>query len=131
MTFDAAEKLPIRSGRSRKRLSRARRSSVSMPPSRSSPMATTSAADSRHGSSLEWCSYGPTRTTGRSRSGTGDRPGRLGSPSSRVSLSTAAVDPEPQKMTRSSSVPPTARWIPARACSRSRVVRRPVAELSV
>ena len=37
-----------------------------------------------------------------------------------------AVAPEPQKITRSSSVPPTARWITWRACSRSRVVRRPV-----
>ena len=104
-----------------------------MPPARSSPTATTSATDSRHGSSLEWCSYGPTRTTGRSRSGSGEtaRSGRLGTPSSRVSLSTAAVDPDPQKTTRSSSVPPTARWITDRACSRSLVVRRPVAELSL
>ena len=28
-------------------------------------MTTTSAIDSRHGSSLEWCSNGPMKTTGR------------------------------------------------------------------
>jgi hypothetical protein len=30
---------------------------------------TTSAMDSRHGSSLEWCSKGPMNTTGRSSAG--------------------------------------------------------------
>ena len=38
-------------------------------PCRSAPITTTSAIDSRHGSSLEWCSYGPTKTTGRSAAG--------------------------------------------------------------
>ena len=85
------------------------RSARSMWPSASSPMTTTSAIDSRQGSSLEWCSYGPTKTTGRSASGMrpaswyrSSRP--LGSRSSRmpISLFTAAVAPDPQKMTRSS-----------------------------
>ena len=48
-----------------------------------------------------------------------------------VSLATAAVAPDPQKMTRSWSVPPTAWWMTWRACSRNRVVWRPVPELSV
>ena len=52
-------------------------------------------------------------------------------PSSLVSLSTPAVAPEPQKTTRSSGPAPTARAILALACSRSRVVRRPVVELSL
>ena len=85
-------------------------------------MTTTSAGDSRHGSSFEWCSNGPRKTTGRSR-GSSRR--------IRTSRSIAAVAPEPQKMTTSSSPPPTARWITRRALSRSCVVRRPVAEASV
>jgi hypothetical protein len=48
-----------------------------------------------------------------------------------TSLATAAVAPDPQKMTRSWSVPPTDWWMTWRACSRSRVVWRPVPELSV
>ena len=48
-----------------------------------------------------------------------------------ISLFTAAVAPEPQKMTRSSSVPPTASRMIRRASSRSRLVCRPVPELSV
>ena len=107
-------------------------------PSASSPMTTTSAMDSRHGSSLEWCSYGPTKTTGRSAAGIRPAsPYRSSSPagirSSRmpISLLTAAVAPDPQKMTRSSAVPPTASRMIRRASSRSRVVARPVPELSV
>jgi len=48
-----------------------------------------------------------------------------------MSLLTAAVAPDPQKMTRSSAVPPTASRMIRRASSRSRVVARPVPELSV
>ena len=48
-----------------------------------------------------------------------------------ISLLIAAVDPEPQKITRSSAVPPTASRIISRASSRSLVVRSPVPELSV
>jgi hypothetical protein len=48
-----------------------------------------------------------------------------------MSLLTAVVAPEPQKMTTSSSVPPTASWTICRASSRSRPVARPVPELSV
>jgi hypothetical protein len=53
------------------------------------------------------------------------------SSSMRMSLSTAPVAPEPQKTTTSSGPPLTASWMTARACSRSSVVRRPVAEASV
>jgi hypothetical protein len=49
----------------------------------------------------------------------------------RMSLSTAPVAPDPQKTTTSSGPPLTAPWMTARACSRSSVVRRPVAEASV
>jgi hypothetical protein len=48
-----------------------------------------------------------------------------------TSLLTAAVAPDPQKITRCSSVPSTAWWISRRASSRSRVVCSPVPELSV
>ena len=102
-------------------------------PSRSSGMVTTSAIDSRQGSSFEWCSKGPMNTTGRSSAGiwadrlyfssrsAGMR--RLRTP---ISLSIAAVDPEPQKITTVSSSPPTASRISRRASSRSRVVCSPV-----
>jgi len=43
----------------------------------------------------------------------------------------AAVAPEPQKITRWPAVPPTALWMIWRASSRSRLVARPVPELSV
>jgi hypothetical protein len=48
-----------------------------------------------------------------------------------ISLLTAAVAPEPQKITRWPAVPPTASWMIWRASSRSRLVARPVPELSV
>ena len=56
VTFDAAEKLPILSGRSACRTSSASRRARSIRPSASSGIVTTSAIDSRHGSSLLWCS---------------------------------------------------------------------------
>ena len=56
VTFDAALKDPMSSGRSANSSSRSRRSSWQTPPSASSRMVTTSAIDSRHGISLEWCS---------------------------------------------------------------------------
>ena len=56
VTFDAAVNEPIRSGRPAYSSSRSRRSSWQTPPSASSRIVTTSAIDSRHGSSLEWCS---------------------------------------------------------------------------
>ena len=49
----------------------------------------------------------------------------------RTSLSIAPVAPEPQKITTSSAVPFTARWMTRRASSRSAVVCRPVADASV
>lgn len=48
-----------------------------------------------------------------------------------MSLFTAEVAPEPVKRTRWSSVPPTDDAMVRRASSRSRVVCRPVPELSV
>ena len=64
VTLDAAEKLPIRSGRCRYWMrfssSRARLTC----PSESSSITTTSVMDSRHDSSFEWCSNGPMKTTG-------------------------------------------------------------------
>jgi hypothetical protein len=127
VTLEAAEKAPTSSRRPAWRVSWASSSSRSTWPSPSSPTATTSAGDSRQGSRLEWCSSGPTNTTGRSPAG----PARPSSFSRRTSLATVAVAPDPQKMTRSCAVPPTAWWITWRACSRSRVVWCPVPELSV
>ena len=66
VTLLAAENDPILSGRSACFSSSAASRSWSMWPSASSRMVTTSAIDSRHGSSLEWCSKGPVKTTGRS-----------------------------------------------------------------
>ena len=48
-----------------------------------------------------------------------------------ISLFIAPVAPEPVKITRSSEPPPTARWMIARASSRTPGGRRPVPELSV
>lgn len=93
-------------------------------------MVTRSASDSRQGSSLEWCSYGPTNTTGR-RAGSAARGPPGTRPSTRTSRSTAPVTPVPQKTTTSPSPALTDRWIVRRACSRSAVVRRPVAVASV
>ena len=75
VTLDAAEKAPISSGRSACSTSRCSSTATSMWPSRSSGIVTTSQMDSRHGSSLEWCSNGPMKTTGRSAAGiSADRP---------------------------------------------------------
>ena len=73
VTFDAAENDPIRSRRSEVSSSARSRRARSMRPSASSPIVTTSAMDSRHGSSLLWCSYGPMKTSGRSSSGMCER----------------------------------------------------------
>ena len=67
VTFDAAENEPIFSGRSSCSLRAASSRATSIRPSWSSGITTMSASDSRHGSSLLWCSYGPMNTTGRSR----------------------------------------------------------------
>ena len=56
VTLEAAEKLPIFSGRSAYRSSSSSSWTRSISPSRSSWIVTTSAIDSRHGSSLLWCS---------------------------------------------------------------------------
>ncbi len=123
VTFDAAEKLPIFSGRSRVAAQLALEM-IGVHAARPRPRAivTTSATDSRHGSSFEWCSYGPMNTTGRSR---------RASSSTRISVSIAAVEPDPQKSTTSSSLPPTAPWMTRRASSRNAVVCNPVADASV
>jgi hypothetical protein len=93
-------------------------------------MTTTSATDSRQGSSLEWCSYGPRKTTGRRAGGSGSpvryRSSAARSPSTPTSLLIAPVEPDPQKITTVSSSPPTAVRITSRASSRSRVVCSPV-----
>ena len=73
VTFEAAENEPILSGRSAWAMSSASSRARSIRPSWSSGMTTTSASDSRHGSSLLWCSYGPMNTTGRSPAGTAAR----------------------------------------------------------
>ena len=69
VTLLAAENEPIFRGRSAYFSSSARSTAWSMWPSASSRIVTTSAIDSRHGSSLEWCSKGPMKTTGRSSGG--------------------------------------------------------------
>jgi hypothetical protein len=69
VTFEAAEKLPMRSRRPAVRASSSASWPRSMWPSASSRITTTSAIDSRQGSSLEWCSNGPVNTTGRSSAG--------------------------------------------------------------
>ena len=56
VTLEAAENEPMRSGRSAYSSHAARSASRSMCPSASCGMVTTSAIDSRHGISLEWCS---------------------------------------------------------------------------
>ena len=53
VTFEAAEKLPIFSGRAAWRASSRSRCAGSIYPSMSSSIVTTSAIDSRHGSSFE------------------------------------------------------------------------------
>ncbi|GAA3348977.1 hypothetical protein GCM10020358_69450 [Amorphoplanes nipponensis] len=107
-------------------------------PSGPAAIGTTSAIVSRQGSSLEWCSYGPTRTTGRSPAGMAAvrayRSARAsGSRSPRIatSLLIAAVAPEPQNSTTSSGPAPTLPAMIRRASSRRAPVCRPVAEASV
>jgi hypothetical protein len=138
VTLEAAENDPIFSGRSAYRRSCSSSTAEEMCPSRSSGMTTTSASDSRHGSSLEWCSNGPMNTTGRSSRGiASDSRYRSSSaagmrmPRIPIILSIAPVEPEPLKMTAVSSSPPTASRMMRRASSRSRVVCSPVPEDSV
>ncbi len=133
VTLLAALNAPIFSGRSACRSSSAVSRETSMCPSASSGITTTSAIDSRHGSSLLWCSNGPMNTTGRSDTGMWeDRAYRASrSAGSRrfrtpTSLSIAPVDPEPANSTQVLSSPPTASWISRRASSRNLVVCRPV-----
>ena len=113
VTLEAALNDPSRSGRSAYRSSSARSWAWSMWPSRSSRIVTTSAIDSRQGSSLLWCSYGPMKTTGRWSRGMRERRSQRSSRSAGIrSLRTstsrliAAVEPEPQKMTACRSVRP-------------------------
>ena len=138
VTLEAALNEPIFSGRSANSASRSRRWSRQTPPSASSRMVTTSAIDSRHGTSLEWCSYGPMNTTGRWSRGICSLSCQRSSsvegmrrPSTPISLSIAPVHPEPAKITTVSSSPCTASRMMRRASSRSRVVCRPVPLLSV
>ncbi|GAB3843069.1 hypothetical protein GCM10027610_054860 [Dactylosporangium cerinum] len=128
LTLEPAENEPIRSGRSADRHNAVSNCAGSTRPDASAPIRTMSAVLSRQSSSLEWCSYGPTNTTGRACDCV-DQPGdrvRM-----RNSLSIALVAPEPQKITACVSSPPTPSSTSRRASSRSWVVRRPVAEASV
>ena len=109
-----------------------------MRPATSSAISTTSATDSSHGSSLEWCSYGPTKITGRLSLGMCDESANSRSsgsemrkPSRPTSLFTAAVAPEPTKSTTSSLLAFTERCTTRRASSRSSVMIRPVDEIEV
>ena len=133
VTLEAAENEPILTGRSAYSSRALRSRSRSMWPSASCGIVTTSAIDSRHGSSLEWCSKGPMNTTGRSLAGTccssanrSSSADGMRSPSTPISLEIAPVLPDPAKITTVSSSPPTASWMIWRASSRSRVVCRPV-----
>ena len=139
VTFEAAENDPISSGRSAYRTSSSRSCARSMWPSRSSRIITTSAMDSRHGSSLLWCSYGPMNTTGRWSAGIRDAQvpavvevGRQAQVEHVDERLMAAVEPDPQKITawRSGS-PPTPSSTRRRASSRKRVVCSPVPDDSV
>ena len=139
VTLEAAEKLPIFSGRSAYRSSSSSSWTRSISPSRSSWIVTTSAIDSRHGSSLLWCSYGPMKTTGRWSAGMCSRRfHRSARSAGRRSWSTstrrliAAVEPEPTKITawRAGS-PPTPSSTMRRASSRNRDVWSPVPDDSV
>jgi hypothetical protein len=137
VTLEAAENEPMRSGRSAWRRSSRSSWAVSARLLASCPMTTTSAIDSRQGSSLEWCSKGPMKTTGRCAGGTAARPSRWSSsegmcrPRMRSSLSIAPVDPEPVKITTCRSSAPTAAPTIRRASSRIMVVRWPVPDDSV
>ena len=66
----------------------------------SSPICTTSAQDSRQGKMLEWCSCGPTRTTGCASRGAPGAGGRC-MPRTILSLLMAAVEPLPANTTTS------------------------------
>ena len=107
--------------------------STSMCPSASSGMVTTSAIDSRHGSSLLWCSNGPMNTTGRSavrdlrarsRSARSRSAGmrRLRMPDQLVDRAGRARAGEDDDGVVAAA---EASWMIARASSRSRVVCRP------
>ena len=103
-------------------------------PSASSGITTTSAIDSRQGSSLEWCSYGPMNTTGRSLGGivVGQvvavvELGRDAQAEDADQLVDRAGARRSRRRSRTvSSSPPTASRMIRRASSRSRVVCRPV-----
>jgi len=107
-------------------------------PSASSGITTTSAIDSRQGSSLEWCSNGPMNTTGRLSAGiwsvkrySSSSSAGIRMPRMRTILSIALVAPDPVKITTVCSSPPTASRMIARASSLSRVVCSPVPDDSV
>jgi len=65
VTLLAGENEPMSSGRAAYLTSFRSGASESMCPSPSWAITTTSATDSRHGSSLQSCSKGPMNTTGR------------------------------------------------------------------
>ena len=138
VTLLAAENEPIRSGRAAYRRSSSARCEVSMCPWASARIRTTSAIVSRQEISFEWCSNGPTKTTGRWSAGMCEESDQRVSRSDGIlrlriptSLSTAAVAPEPQKITAVSSAAPIDVLMTWRASSRSLVVCSPVPLASV
>jgi hypothetical protein len=138
VTLLAALNEPILTGRAAYSSRAATSAWTSTCPSASSGIVTTSAIDSRHGSSLLWCSKGPMKTTGRCCFGMvalkpyrRSRSAGMRNPRIPTTLSIAAVDPLPVKITTVSSVPCTLRWMAARASSRNLVVCSPVPDASV
>ncbi len=106
---------------------------MSICPSESSGIVTTSAILSRQEISLLWCSKGPIKTTGRSFSGIDldrfhflSKSAGIRMLSIPINLSIAPVLPEPAKITASSTVAPTAERIIFLASSRNLVVCKPV-----
>ena len=139
VTFEAAENDPIRRARPSVSISAASSRARSIRPSASSPIVITSAIDSRHGSSLLWCSYGPMNTTGRSLAGIralspyrSSREAGIRSSRTPTRRFTAPVMPDPAKITTwSSALAPTASRMIVRASSRNRLVWSPVPDDSV
>ncbi|BAF06051.1 Os01g0729700 [Oryza sativa Japonica Group] len=118
---------PARSGAA-SAASRASRSR--WPSSGRSPISTTSARLSRHVSRLEWCSYGPTKTThrsdgGRTSSATERSVGGTAMPVTSWSRLMAAVQPVPQKSSTSSAPAPRLRFTYFAASDASLLVCKP------
>ena len=125
VTFEAAEKAPIRSGRSRSEVSLASRSSIEMHPRSSAPLRRRWRPIRSRGARSNGAHGHPTKTTGAGPAGcaTTENSRSSGSsmrkPRSPTSLFTAAVAPDPTKTTISSARVDRLRMT-FRACSRRR-----------